>query len=71
MAFGPGKYDDEATKVRASTQASGVIVIVIGGDRGEGFACQATLEVTLTLPKMLRSIADQIEESTPRNSWEA
>jgi len=59
--MGPGRYDDEATKVMEATKANGVIVIVIGGNKGEGFACQATLEVTQALPKMLRHIADQIE----------
>jgi hypothetical protein len=62
---GPGKYDDLATLVQTSTQARGVIVIVIGGNRGEGFSCQATLEVTLAIPAMLRSIADQIEGDIP------
>jgi hypothetical protein len=61
VTIGPGKYDDEATWVRERTKASGVILIVIGGDKGQGFAAQATLEVTLTLPAMLRDIADQIE----------
>jgi hypothetical protein len=61
MALGPGKYDEEATMVQQRTNAAGVIVIVIGGDKGEGFAIQATLGVTLSLPKMLRIIADQIE----------
>lgn len=65
MAVGPGRYDDEATTVMKATEASGVILIVIGGNKGEGFACQATLEVTLSLPKMLRSIADQIEADIP------
>jgi hypothetical protein len=66
--IGPGKYDDQATKVRAATQARGVILIVIGGNCGEGFSCQATLEVTLALPAMLRSIADQIEADIQRRS---
>lgn len=65
MTVGPGKYDDEATLVQKRTNALGVILIVIGGDKGEGFACQATLEVTLALPAMLRSIADQIETDIP------
>lgn len=66
MSFGPGKYDDLVTPIQAATQAHGVILIVIGGNRGEGFACQATLEVTLALPTMLRNIADQIEADTPK-----
>jgi hypothetical protein len=61
MTIGPSKYDDEVTWVRERTKASGVILIVIGGDRGQGFAAQATPAVTLSLPKMLRDMADQIE----------
>jgi hypothetical protein len=61
MTIGPGKYDKETTVVMEATNAQGVILIVIGGDRGEGFSVQATLEATLALPMMLRSIADQVE----------
>jgi hypothetical protein len=59
--IGPGRYDDIATAVQAQTQARGVILIVVSGNRGEGFECHATMEVTQALPKMLRHIADQIE----------
>jgi hypothetical protein len=65
MAIGPGRYDDEAAAVMEAVNASGVILIVIGGDRGEGFEVHATAEVTLKLPEMLRTIADQIEEDIP------
>jgi hypothetical protein len=61
MADGPGKYDDEATWVRERTHAAGVILIVVGGDRGAGFAVQATAEVVLDLPATLRAIASDIE----------
>ena len=59
--IGPGKYDDETTAVMKATHAAGVILIVIGGDKGQGFSVQATPEVTRALPAMLRLIADQIE----------
>lgn len=61
--IGPGKYDDVATTVRERTQAEGVIVIILGGDKGHGFSVQADLITTLGLPKMLRLIADQIEQN--------
>jgi|HubBroStandDraft_5_1064220.scaffolds.fasta_scaffold181656_4 hypothetical protein len=70
MTIGPGKYDDEVTKIMAATQARGAILIVIGGNRGEGFSCQATLETTLKLPTMLRSIAAQMEADMPSIPWE-
>ena len=64
MTVGPGVYDDEATWARESTHAKGVVVIVVGGDKGAGFACQATPEVMLDLPAALRAIADQIDADT-------
>lgn len=59
--IGPGKYDDQATKVMQATQASGVVLIIFNGDQGHGFSVQATVAVTLQLPRMLREIADQVE----------
>lgn len=61
MTIGPGKYDAEAMTVMESAKAKGVILIVIGGDRGEGFSVVATPEVTWALPDMLRSIAKDVE----------
>lgn len=63
MALGPGKYDKEATAVRESTQARGVIVIVIDGVLGSGFSAQTVGSLAIELPAMLRSIADQIEST--------
>jgi hypothetical protein len=65
VTVGPGKYDDEATMVMDSTHARAVLVVVLGGDRGEGFAYQATLGVMVAIPAMLRDIADQIEADVP------
>jgi hypothetical protein len=67
MAEGPGKYDAEATMVMQSTNATCVIVWVYGGDRGEGFAVQ-TSDLTLlrTIPGIMRSMADQIEEDAAK-----
>jgi hypothetical protein len=62
MARGPGKYDDVATMALQETRASGVIVIVLGGDRGSGFSVQAVEGVVLDLPQLLRTTADQIEK---------
>jgi hypothetical protein len=60
MPIGPGKYDELCTQVREQTKARGVLLIVIAGDRGMGFSCQADLETTLTLPELLEAIARQI-----------
>lgn len=63
MPMGPGVYDHECTRVRKRTKASGVALIVIGGDKGSGFSVQADALITLTLPEMLESMAKQIRAS--------
>jgi hypothetical protein len=67
MALGPGKYDDVCTmvtkQVGIGAQGGGVIVLVMGGNKGSGFSCQADLETTLALPDLLESVARQIRES--------
>lgn len=66
MALGPGKYDDLCSYVSEQTgiadTGGGVIVIVIGGNRGSGFSCQADLKTTLGLPDLLESVAQQIRD---------
>ena len=64
MPFGPGKYDALCTEAREKADAVAVILLVIGGNQGEGFSCQtADLEVLAKLPSILRDVARQIEES--------
>jgi hypothetical protein len=67
MALGPGKYDDVCTMVTEQVgigeKGGGVIVIVLGGNKGSGFSCQADLRTTLLLPDMLEEIAKQIRAS--------
>jgi len=65
MAIGPGKYDDLCSYVRDQAGVTdkvggGVMVIVIGGHRGNGFSCQADLETTLTLADLLEEVAGLI-----------
>jgi hypothetical protein len=70
MALGPGKYDEELTAALESASRRGPvrggILIVIGEPGGHGFSCQATGEVLVRLPLMLRYIADQIEADLKR-----
>ena len=62
MAYGPGKYDKEATIVRESTNAESVLVIVLGGDRGSGFSVQSRSPVAARrLAMILHEVAAQIE----------
>jgi hypothetical protein len=59
MPLGPGKYDDFCTYVREHVGGS-VVLIVMGGTRGNGFACQTDLETLHGLPELLESVAAQI-----------
>jgi hypothetical protein len=61
--IGPGKYDHLCTYVRHEAKAAGAIVIVFEGEQGPGFACQLDALNMLTIPSVLRQIADQIEAS--------
>lgn len=38
--LGPGKYDDLCTTVRTMASAKLAAVIVLGGDKGNGFSVQ-------------------------------
>jgi hypothetical protein len=63
MPIGPGKYDDFASIVRVQTDALGVVVIVVGGSKGNGFAVQSISSTfTEKIPELLRVMADQIEK---------
>jgi len=62
----PGKYDDVCEVARelvgvTPDTGGGVLLIVIGGNKGGGFSVQADLLTVLTIPKLLRNIADDIE----------
>lgn len=64
---GPGKYDDACTAAREATKAVAVLLVVIEGEQGNGFAVQ-TLEPDLlpVLPALLRVLADKIAEDNQR-----
>lgn len=61
MAFGAGKYDDVCSLVREKTNADGVVLIVLGGDKGGGFSVQGDLALIEKLPSLLFNVARDIE----------
>lgn len=65
MALGAGKYDHETTLLREVTGAEGVMLIVLGGNAGNGFSVQASAAVQARLPELLRTIAGEIERDLP------
>ncbi|MBB5205217.1 hypothetical protein HNQ51_002536 [Inhella inkyongensis] len=55
------KYDDLCTYVREKSKARGAFVMVMDGEKGHGFAVQASSEDLERLPGMLRNLAAQVE----------
>ncbi|MGY3587039.1 hypothetical protein ACVIGB_003899 [Bradyrhizobium sp. USDA 4341] len=73
MALGKGKYDELCREIREKVglgggeipQSGGVLLIVMGGEHGNGFSCQADMDTTLALPDLLERVARQIRETGP------
>jgi len=63
LPLGPGKYDDLCTEAKEKAEARGAILIIIGGNKGEGFSCQTDILTLARLPSILRVIADEMEAS--------
>lgn len=62
MTIGKGKYDDLATYVRETAEAEGVLLLVLRGKLGTGFVTHGNLVVQLSVPGLLRDMADEIEK---------
>lgn len=62
MAFGPGKYDEAVTTLREILHARGVLLVVVDGVNGSGFSAQLPPDLALSLPEVLRALADQIDQ---------
>lgn len=60
MTMGPGRYDDVCTKARELAKAKGTLLIVLDGEKGNGFSCQADLKTMSQVPDILENIARQI-----------
>ncbi len=61
MPLGSGRYGELCTEIRQRTKAAGVILIVIAGEKGEGFECQLPAGIAPQMPRILREMADKIE----------
>ena len=65
MPVGPGKYDDLCTYVREKSNAAGAIVLIIGGDKGQGFSVQVANPLIIAkLPEMLETMAREIRQAS-------
>jgi hypothetical protein len=60
--IGGGVYDAECGAAMLATEALCVCLMVIEGNRGNGFSVAThNPEIAASLPKILREMADQIE----------
>lgn len=69
MPIGPGKYDDLCLRVLSESGGHAAVVIVVHGSKGSGVAIKEDFSVAggqyhlRYLPKMLRLVANEIEET--------
>jgi hypothetical protein len=62
--IGPGKYDELCLQIKESTQARGVLLVVLDGNQGSGAPCKMDAAVVSILPNFLRQVADEMERDT-------
>lgn len=64
MPIGPGKYDAVCTTARLATNAKAAIVIVLEGDKGNGFSVQSEGPLNpLVIAMALETVAREIRDS--------
>jgi hypothetical protein len=65
MAFGPGKYDAEATFVHSMTGGEVVVLVVVNGNRGSGMSVKTIAGGTLAAielqAKVMRDVLVELE----------
>lgn len=60
--LGRGRYDDLCEKAFKEAQARGMILIVLGGTKGNGFSVTMPPDLLPMIPSVLRVAANMIEE---------
>jgi len=58
---GASPYDDETEGVLERTRAKGVVLVVIGGKKGNAYSVVGPAELHYNLPELLRRAADEAE----------
>jgi len=67
--IGPGKYDDACTAARVIANAEVAIVLILNGDKGNGFSVQGSLHTHLTVEEIagyLERIAAEMRRDAVR-----
>lgn len=67
MPEGAGKYDDLCVDVLTKTNAECVVVMVVNGNRGNGFSVNSVNhKIVFEIPEMLEHMAEQIRDCLPK-----
>jgi tRNA A37 N6-isopentenylltransferase MiaA len=69
--LGPGKYDWHAQQLVDELNATGIILIVVGGSRGSGMSVKSDPVLLSALPSVLRNTADLIETQVKKDLQQA
>ncbi len=64
MTIGRGKYDEIAREIAIRTGASGIVLVVAGGNRGDGLSVIGeTIDLLIdVLPDMMERAADELRD---------
>lgn len=74
MTDGPGRYNEEATALRQALGAEIIGLVVVRGNRGDGFSLQVEAAEGETAPAlirtavMMRAVADQLDNDAMRHA---
>lgn len=60
--IGPGKYNDICTYARTAAKAESAVLLIIGGEAGNGLSVQGSLELHMMLPGILENLAEHIRD---------
>lgn len=61
MTIGAGKYDYLCTYAREHSNAEGVALIVLNGDKGSGFSVQGSRQTLMVLSDLLEFLLKEIK----------
>lgn len=62
----PGRYDELAIRLLDETKGKAIVLLVLGGAKGNGFSCSINPGANIghaDIPDLLRELADSIEAS--------
>jgi len=60
--LGESRYDAECKELFERLKADGVVLIILGGDKGNGCVSSVKPEVSMMLPDLLRGLAKHMEK---------